>query len=271
VLRGTLWPSDATQGYQGSVHTGNCERKVEGIFCRRVHLEFLERQIPHFSYSVAYMEASKESSRTRATGRRNRGALRTRASEQGRRSERVIHFLTQDELRQLFNVIRSKRDKAIFLVAYRHGLRASEIGLLQRADVDVKQGRISIHRLKGSISAVYPMQSDVLKAIRSYLRTRTDESPYLFLSNRNVPISRDMLHHLMQTYGAVAGLPREKRKFHCLKHSIATHLLDAGADLAFVKDWLGHANIQNTTIYARLTTATFDSTARKVFASHRVV
>jgi integrase/recombinase XerD len=60
-------------------------------------------------------------------------------------------------------------------------------------------------------------------------------------------------------------------KFHCLKHSIATHLLDAGADLAFVKDWLGHANIQNTTIYARLTTATLDSTARKVFASHRVV
>ena len=45
----------------------------------------------------------------------------------------------------------------------------------------------------------------------------------------------------------------------------------SGADLAFVKDWLGHANIQNTTIYARLTTATLDSTARKVFASHRGV
>ena len=75
----------------------------------------------------------------------------------------------------------------------------------------------------------------------------------------------------MQTYGELAGLPGEKRKFRCLKHSIATHLLDAGADLAFVKDWLGHANIQNTTIYARLTTATLDSTARKVFASHRVV
>src|SRR5438093_9269316 len=67
-----------------------------------------------------------------------------------RREERVVNFLTQDELRQLFKTIHSKRDKAIFLVAYRHGLRASEIGLLQRADVDAKQGRVSIHRLKGS-------------------------------------------------------------------------------------------------------------------------
>jgi type 1 fimbriae regulatory protein FimB len=156
-------------------------------------------------------------------------------------------------------------------VAYRHGLRVSEIGLLQRADVDAKQGRIGIHRLKGSLSGVYPMQPDALKAIRAYLRTRGDESPYLFVSNRGVPISRFMLHHLMQTYGELAEVPKEKRQFHCLKHSIATHLLDAGADLAFVKDWLGHANIQNTTIYARLTTATLDAQARTIFASHRVV
>jgi site-specific recombinase XerD len=87
----------------------------------------------------------------------------------------------------------------------------------------------------------------------SILRSRADESPYLFVSNRSVPIGRFMLWHLMQTYGQQAGIPEEKRKFHCLKHSIATHLLDAGADLAFVKDWLGHANIQNTTISARLT------------------
>jgi site-specific recombinase XerD len=60
-----------------------------------------------------------------------------------------------------------------------------------------------------------------------------------------------MLHHLMQTYGEVAGLPVEKRKFHCLKHSIATHLLDAGGDLAFVKDWLGHANIQRSSVAER--------------------
>src|SRR2546426_11056282 len=219
------------------------------------------------------MKTLTKPSHTSTTGRQQSAAVvQPRTGERvRRRAERVIHFLTQDELRRLFKVIRSKRDKAIFLVAYRHGLRASEIGLLQRADVDAKQGRVNIHRLKGSISGMSPMQPDVLKAIRSYLRTRADESPYLFLSNRNVPIGRFMLWELMQQYGRAAGIPEEKRKFHCLKHSIATHLLDAGADLAFVKDWLGHANIQNTTIYARLTTATLDAQARTIFASHRVV
>jgi site-specific recombinase XerD len=75
----------------------------------------------------------------------------------------------------------------------------------------------------------------------------------------------------MQTYASGAGLPKDKQQFHILKHSIATHLLDAGADLSFVKDWLGHANIQNTTIYARLSTTTRDAKARQLFASHRVV
>jgi len=61
-----------------------------------------------------------------------------------------------------------------------------------------------------------------------------------------------------------------RRETHALKDSAMVGI-NAGADLTFVKDWLGHANIQNTTISARLTTATLDSTARKVFASHRVV
>jgi integrase len=103
-----------------------------------------------------------------------------------RRAAPTITFLTQDELKRLVAVVKDKRDRAIILLAYRHGLRASEIGLLQRADLDLKQGRITIHRLKGSISGIYPMQPDVIKLLRSYLRDRTDSSPYLFISNRDV-------------------------------------------------------------------------------------
>jgi integrase len=182
-----------------------------------------------------------------------------------------MQFLTQEELKRLFAVITDKRDKALYLLAYRHGLRASEIGLLQRTDVDLKQGRITIHRLKGSLSGIYPLQPDVIKLLRSYLRTRTDASPYLFISNRGVPIDRRTLWCAMQTYGKKAGLPPEKRKFHSLKHSIATHLLDARGELRFVQDWVGHKNVQNTTKYAQMTNPRRDDEARKLFADYRVV
>jgi integrase len=118
-----------------------------------------------------------------------------------------------------------------------YGLRVSEIGLLQRTDADLKQGRITIHRMKGSLSGIYPLQPDVIKLLRSYLRGRTPE----------------------------------KRKFHGLKHSIATHLLDARGELRFVQDWVGHKNVQNTTKCAQMTNPHRDDDARKLFVDHRVV
>ena len=130
-----------------------------------------------------------------------------------------IHFLTQPELRTLFRVITRKRDRALFLVAYRHGLRASEVGLLHVEDMNFAQQRLTIHRLKRSL----------------------------------------------------AGIPASKRHFHVLKHSIATHLLDVGTDLRFVQDWIGHASIKNTVIYAQLTSRRRDAEARKVFTSPYVV
>ena len=177
----------------------------------------------------------------------------------------TIKFLTLDEIKRLFSVIRSKRDKALFLLAYRHGLRASEVGLLHKHDLNLKQLRIHIHRLKGSIPGEHPMQADEVRLIKSYLKERTLDSPILFPSNRNAPISRKMLAVLMNTYGEQANLPEGKQHFHTLKHSIATHLLDAGAELRFVQDWLGHANIQNTVIYTYLTSATREAKARSVF------
>jgi site-specific recombinase XerD len=183
-----------------------------------------------------------------------------------------IDFLTQDEMHCLLAAIDSKRDFAIFLVAYRHGLRASEVGMLYTDDLNLKDYRLRIQRLKRSLAGIHPLQPDEVKALKSYLKERTtNRAPALFLSRENSPISRRMLDVLMKKYAERAGIPESKRHFHVLKHSIATHLLDAGADLRFVQDWIGHASIRNTVIYAQLTSRRRDEEARKVFASQYVV
>ncbi|MDQ3685640.1 MAG: tyrosine-type recombinase/integrase [Acidobacteriota bacterium] len=181
-----------------------------------------------------------------------------------RRSE-TIKFLTLDETRRLFAGITVKRDKAIFLLAYRHGLRASEVGILRVSDLDLKRLRVMLHRLKGSLSGEHPLQADEARALKAWLKSRDTDSPVLFPSRRGLPISRQMLDVLMKSYGEEAAIPKDKRHFHVLKHSIATHLLDAGADIRFVQDWLGHSNIQNTVIYAALVSTSREAKARQNF------
>jgi len=183
----------------------------------------------------------------------------------------TIKYLTQDELRRLFKVITNKRDKALFLLAYRHGLRASELGMLRVDDVDLIRGRIRIMRLKNSQGGEQVMQPDEIKAVKAWLRQRRAESPYLFPSREGVPISRRTLDYHMKRYGQAAGIPPDKRHFHVLKHSIATHLLDAGADIRFVQDWIGHKNIQNTVVYAQISNRAREEQARRLFGSPMIV
>lgn len=176
-----------------------------------------------------------------------------------------LQFLSLDEVRSLFAVITDKRDRAAFMIAYYHGLRATEIGLLQKDDFQKKLLRIRIHRVKGSIGGVYPLQREEARALKEYLATRTDSLPYLFLSREGNGISRSMLYELMRYYGELAKIPLAKRNVKVLRHSIAVHLFEAGADIRFVQDWLGHTNIQNTVIYTHLVSSTRAKKARELF------
>lgn len=177
-----------------------------------------------------------------------------------------IKFLTFDETRRLFSVITDKRDKALLLIAYRHGMRADEMNLFARSDFDRKAGKLTVHRLKGSLGGLHPMQADEMRVLKAYLSTRDDDLTALFLSRNNQPISRFQCWRLMKHYAELAKIPEDKQEFKVLKHSIATHLLEAGADLRFVQDWLGHANIQNTVVYTHLVTRTKEEKARGLFA-----
>jgi len=152
---------------------------------------------------------------------------------------------------------RSTRDWAMILLAYRHGLRASEVCGLKLADMDLKAGSISIRRLKGSLHTIQPLYQhrgqpllDETAALRAWLRKRpADGSDYLFTSQKGGKLGRTQFFRNFQTVAESAGLPVEKRHPHVLKHSLASHLVAGNANLALIRQALGHRSISSTMQY----------------------
>lgn len=189
----------------------------------------------------------------------------------GKRKKAIKHrviedsdFLTEEELDRLFAAARkhSVRDHAILRVAFCKALRASEVGMLQLADYDSRANTLHVHRLKGSNSGTLPLFTAELAAVRAWLKIRGGRPGPLFLSRHNRAISRRMLDHLMKAYGELAGVPREKRHFHVLKHTRCTHLNDNDVPLKMIQHQVGHRDIRNTDIYThvsgRAQTAMYD-------------
>jgi site-specific recombinase XerD len=168
-------------------------------------------------------------------------------------------FLTTDEILAVLKVarVRSSRDWAMILLAYRHGLRASEVCGLKLAEVDLKVGSLSIRRLKGSLPTVQPLYPhrgqpllDEMSALRAWLRERrSDGSDYLFTSQKGGNLDRTQFFRLFQTVAETAGLPIEKRHPHVLKHSLASHLVAGNVNLALIRQALGHRSITSTMQY----------------------
>jgi integrase/recombinase XerD len=178
-----------------------------------------------------------------------------------------MKYLTSDEIGRLFAVIESVRDLAAFRVAYHRGLRASEVGMLQLADWQRSRGRLTVRRLKGSNGGEYMLCKAETRALTAWLKERGDAPGPLFTSRNSdstgTGITRKRLDALMRRYGAAAGLPEDKWHMHVLKHSCATHLLsELEQDVAVVQDWLGHADIRNTMVYAQITNSRRDAVAR---------
>lgn len=164
-----------------------------------------------------------------------------------------LKYLTQEELIRFFAQIKSKRDRAMFNLMYKYGLRASEVGLLRIEDVDLIRSRITIWRLKGGISGEYGIFSDSLKLVKTYLKERDkDFNSILFLSKKKTAMSRKTIFDLFKYYSSKAKLPRSKKHPHVLRHSIAVHMLDSGQTLEDVKHQLGHRYIQSTDIYGSI-------------------
>ena len=163
-------------------------------------------------------------------------------------------YLKDEEVMRLFQVIRGLRDRAIFMLMLRCGLRVEEIAHLSLQDLDLGQRRILVCRGKGSKGRVVYISHDAHQTLRDYLKSRSSsKAKEVFLvgkgTYRGTSISVRGIQKRMEYYARKTGL---EVSCHQLRHTMATQLLNADADLVTIQDLLGHARIKTTQRYAKI-------------------
>jgi len=172
---------------------------------------------------------------------------------------------------------RSKRDHAMILLAYKHGLRASEVCGLKLADVHIKQENIVVRRLKGSRTneqALYnevgnPLMSE-LRVLKAWLAERKEwgqDSEYCFLSQKGGPMSRIQFYRLFRSICEDAGIPKTLAHPHSLKHGLGLAMVKQNVHLATIQRALGHVSLQSTAIYVSASDEMADRARRQTFAN----
>ncbi|USN58536.1 MAG: tyrosine-type recombinase/integrase [Candidatus Peribacteria bacterium] len=181
---------------------------------------------------------------------------------------RQVEFLTDDELQRIFDIpdkesIIGLRDITIMQTIYSTGLRISELTKLNKTDIDLERKEFAVRGKGRKIRVVYLTETSA-ELIKLYLAKRNDHLSPLFirhnisidnidaLEDEQVRLSRFFITNMVKHYALKAGILKDVSA-HTLRHSFATSLLNAGADLRSIQEMLGHASINTTQVYTHVT------------------
>ena len=149
------------------------------------------------------------------------------------------------------------RDKALILVAYRHGLRVSELVGLKWDQINLKRAQMHVNRLKNGSPATHPIEGDELRLLRRLQREYPD-APFVFITERGGPLTRSTVSKLVARAGQNAGLPFPTHP-HMLRHGTGFYLANKGVPTRTIQAYLGHKSIQHTVRYTELSPMAFKS------------
>ena len=177
------------------------------------------------------------------------------------KEKRLPDVLSIDEVRQLIGAVRKLRYRTYFSTVYSLGLRRNEGLHLQVRDIDSARMLVHVHRGKGAKDRFVPLPARTLSLLREYWVTHRNPVwlfPDIGSDQRQAvssdgPMSKDGVQHAMRRVVHQLGL-RKAVSIHTLRHSYATHLLEAGVNLRLIQQYLGHSSLQTTMVYLHLTT-----------------
>lgn len=171
-----------------------------------------------------------------------------------------IDYLTEAEVMKLVSGAKHsrnpERDQLLILMLFRHGYRESEAIICRRDWVDLNKAVVWVARLKKGMSRYHPISGDEMRMIRKYLRTRNDDMPWLFISERMQPLSDRSARQIVKNAAKATKLKHVHP--HMLRHSCGFYLRERGYDQRLIQEYLGHASPESTARYTRVSAKAFD-------------
>jgi type 1 fimbriae regulatory protein FimB/type 1 fimbriae regulatory protein FimE len=210
----------------------------------------MEQEMPVFP--TLKLVTSRTEKRTVSPKRRRNGDLRTR------------EYLTEQEVERLIEAAKDNRwghrDSTMVLIAFRHGLRVSELIDLRWEQIDLKGGLLHVRRVKQGTPATHPLTGRELRALRR-LEREVAGSPFVFVSERGAPFATRGFQAMVERAGKAAGF-NMKIHPHMLRHACGYKLANEGVDTRTIQAYLGHKSIQHTVRYTELSPTRFKSLFR---------
>ena len=167
-----------------------------------------------------------------------------------------------DDVKALLSVIKDVRNRAMILVLLRTGMRIGELLATKVIDIDLKGKKIMIFEAqKNRVGRVVYLSDDAKRALKVWLKKRDPKREFLFYSRARDSLCYETARTMFKNYLDKAHLSHRDYTLHCLRHTFASELLNAGMRLECLQQLLGHENIEMTRRYARLT----DNTRREEY------
>jgi site-specific recombinase XerD len=168
--------------------------------------------------------------------------------------KRLPVILSRAEVAQFFAAIRGLKYRTLFMTIYAAGLRVSEAVALRVADIDSKRMVIRVYQGKGRKDRYVMLSPKLLEVLRAYWKAYRPAELLFFASQRTQPLDRRHVAHCCRRMGQRAGLKKRVTP-HVLRHTFATHLLEAGTDIRTIQALLGHRSLRTTALYTYVSMA----------------